>query len=335
MKAQIIGMLLTFSLSSFGVTGWIALGAAALVAIGCTGELFLIFRAPPEEKAQTTPDEAAGLPAPSQPIELAQAAEPLARNEETEKRKKWEKQKHFWERVFVAMVAIGVTAELCNLPVELKEVADLNATNLVLRSNVADINTANLVLRSNVAALEIQSAETEMQLAYVKRREIKDKERDDFITSLKDTQSKGAVILGTLKHGTNAHEKALAAEAQYFRGHIEKLLGRAGYFVVSKKEYDCVPFRYGMSYVKVPILVSSDPGGLRASQEAESRARDLARAFHQIGYDTSTMRAPEHFPCAKGANLLGSNDVVVFILSLPHWERTDLTNEKKVQWPNF
>ena len=88
------GIILGFFWSTFSILDWIEIVAAVLVAIGCIGELYLVFKNPPKD------DEVL---------------------------KRFEKKKHLLERVFVCVVALGVTTELVALPFALKESAKLQA----------------------------------------------------------------------------------------------------------------------------------------------------------------------------------------------------------------
>jgi hypothetical protein len=108
-------------LASFSLLDCSEILAGALVAVGCIGELVLVFRK-----------------APSGENEL----------------KVFEKRKHVLERVFVCMVAIGVTLELGLLPASLGEVVELQNTNLVLRSNVAALELQVAQTSNNVVKID-------------------------------------------------------------------------------------------------------------------------------------------------------------------------------------
>ena len=118
--------------------------AAALVAIGCVGELVLLFQKTPLSE---------------------------------EELRRFEKKKHFRERGFVCMVAIGVTMELICLPMGLIDVAtlhkqttalestnnsmslkieDARSNNLVLEHHVELLRSNNLALETNVLSLRLR-----------------------------------------------------------------------------------------------------------------------------------------------------------------------------------
>jgi hypothetical protein len=94
------------SWSSFSGWEWTEIGAAALVAVGCIGEMYWLFVKGPKK-------------------------------EEWIKHEEFERKRTNRERLFAIIVAIGVTVELLQLPHGLRESANLMSTNLVLRSNVA------------------------------------------------------------------------------------------------------------------------------------------------------------------------------------------------------
>jgi len=99
--------------SHFSTLGWIEILAAAFVAVGCIGELILVFQKSPPE---------------------------------TEAAKIFEKKKHRLERVFVFMVAIGVSVELLVLPFGLREAARFNEIASRANERAANIESNNAVL---------------------------------------------------------------------------------------------------------------------------------------------------------------------------------------------
>ena len=134
--------------------------AALLVAIGCIGELILVFQKPPLKEEES---------------------------------RAFEKRKHFLERVFVCMVAIGVTMELALLPLSLRESARLNkeagdARKLAAESNerskqldlariglenqLEELYSTNLVLEKQVVALQITLEKTTNVVANIRPRQL-------------------------------------------------------------------------------------------------------------------------------------------------------------------
>src|SRR5258706_9909515 len=107
--------------SAFSLAAWTEIAAASLVAIGCMGEFFWIFRKPPPEDSRD-----------------------FLKAFETRKRK--------WEISFALMVAIGVTAELIMLPISLKDVLELETQLGQTKTNVTKIDPINQPL-SDVFAL--------------------------------------------------------------------------------------------------------------------------------------------------------------------------------------
>lgn len=124
-------------LESFPLLACCDMLAASLVAIGCIGELRLVF--------QKTP----------------------LRIEEF---KAFEEKKHFRERVFVCMVAIGVTMELALLPLSLGESARLHKEAAEARRLAAASNERSGRLELARIGLEKQLTETKSQLASAEAR---------------------------------------------------------------------------------------------------------------------------------------------------------------------
>jgi len=106
------------SLGSFSAWSWAEIGAAVIVAIGCIGEMYWVFKKGP-------------------------------RKEEWSDVQNFEEKKARRERVFALLVAFGVTAEVITLIHSLKESGELNL-------HVQRLTSTNLVLRSNVVALEMR-----------------------------------------------------------------------------------------------------------------------------------------------------------------------------------
>ena len=121
--------------------GWllnaIEITAAALVAFGCLGEMWLLIKQPPSEE------------------------DILIR---------FEKKKHFWERLFVCMVAAGVTIELILLPINIKEAEELKASNLKLKKQVEELTKANLELKAEFAWRTLTPAQKNEFHAFVSQR---------------------------------------------------------------------------------------------------------------------------------------------------------------------
>lgn len=101
-------------------SGWARaeIGAAILVAVGCVGEMYWLFKKGPSKEAWLKHEE-------------------------------FERKKTQRERLFAFIVAFGVSVEVVTLIHSLKESGELNL-------QVQSLVSTNLVLRSNVAALEIK-----------------------------------------------------------------------------------------------------------------------------------------------------------------------------------
>lgn len=95
-------------LSSFSFLDWAEIGGSFSVASGCLGELWLLVQKPPLD-----------------PKEL----------------QTWDSKKHFLERIFVTMVAFGVSLELVCLPISLRKTAELVDKNLQLEQQIAETST--------------------------------------------------------------------------------------------------------------------------------------------------------------------------------------------------
>src|ERR1017187_2742829 len=123
-------------LSSFSGWAWFDIVGTSLVALGCLGELWLLLRHSPTE-----------------PKEL----------------RVFESKKHFCEKIFVGMVAVGVSMELFSLPASLHETAKLVQQNIKLQqqmeetsNNVVKIDPLNLPVNSMLAQLVITLGDTNL-----------------------------------------------------------------------------------------------------------------------------------------------------------------------------
>jgi hypothetical protein len=124
-RAQIMGISKRL-LSNFPVLGWVEAGAELLVAMGCTSELILLFLKEPDEHDK----------------ELRR----IRRN---------------WERVWMAMVAVGVATSIPCLMISSRESAKLNDQASSNNVQVAILTATNLSLRSKVVVLETQNRDLE------------------------------------------------------------------------------------------------------------------------------------------------------------------------------
>jgi hypothetical protein len=114
---------MSFMIFSFSGWAWIDILGTSMVAIGCIGELCLLFKK-----------------APTNAVEL----------------KAFESKKHSWERVFVGMVAIGVAMELIGVPDSLHETAELVQQNIKLEQQIEQ--TSNSVVTVDPRNQQAQSA---------------------------------------------------------------------------------------------------------------------------------------------------------------------------------
>jgi len=152
-------------IDAFGVLGWIELSAAFVVAIGCVGELWILINKLTRQIEPISPN-ASRFWRMLAWVDLRMR--PLIVRLKIKGRKLSVPKEELLERLFVMLVAVGVTVEFVALPFSMFEIAELNrqagqankqageAWKLSAKANgrAALAESNNLVLRSNLWTLE-------------------------------------------------------------------------------------------------------------------------------------------------------------------------------------